>query len=163
MSGRKSLPHLPAREEANRSVIQYLTVCVKNRRKLLDQVDVAAVLIDSWKSANHWLVGRYVIMPDHLHLFCAPAVQPVAPLANWVRFWKSASTRNWPKGDAKPIWQKDFFDRQLRHGESYGQKWRYLVENPVKAGLVKNWEEWPYQGELNELQWHEPADSKREG
>ena len=73
--------------------------------------------------------------------------------------WNSGglTTRCWPRAGDKPIWQKDFFDRQLRSGESYHQKWLYIVENPVKPGLVARWEDWPYQGELNVLQWHEPA------
>jgi hypothetical protein len=66
-------------------------------------------------------------------------------------------TRHWPGPVEKPIWQKDFFDRQLRGGESYHQKWLYVMENPVTAGLASHWEDWPYQGELNVLQWHEPA------
>jgi hypothetical protein len=43
----------------------------------------------------------------------------------------------------------------LRHGESYHQKWLYLWENPIKDGLMKKPEDWPYQGELNILPWHD--------
>jgi len=55
--------------------------------------DIVALLLDCWRKANHWLVGRYVIMPDHLHLFCAPAKLPVTPLKQWVRFWRAEATR----------------------------------------------------------------------
>jgi len=65
--------------------------------------------------------------------------------------------RCWPHPEEKPIWQKDFFDRQLRSSESYREKWFYELENPTKAKLVARWEDWPFQGELNVLQWHEPA------
>ena len=41
-----------------------------------------------------------------------------------------------------------FFDHLLRSEESYAQKWDYVRENPVRAGLVKNVEDWPYAGEL---------------
>ncbi len=99
------------------------------------------------------MVGRYILMPDHVHLFCAPAKWLVTPLKNWLQFWRSEATQRWPFPDEKPIWQKDFFDRQLRSGESYHQKWLYLWENPIKEGLIKNPEEWLYQGELNVLSW----------
>jgi len=46
------------------------------------------------------------------------------------------ATRRWPHPAEKPVWQRDFFDRQLRNGESYHQKWLYLWENPIKDGLV---------------------------
>ena len=35
-----------------------------------------------------------------------------------------------------------------RSDESYSQKWNYVRENPVRAGLVKSVEDWPYQGEI---------------
>ncbi|HWN95445.1 MAG TPA: hypothetical protein VNT99_10465 [Methylomirabilota bacterium] len=66
-------------------------------------------------------------------------------------------TRNWPREDEKPIWQKDFFDRQLRSGESYSQKWLYIWENPLVAEFCSRPDNWPWQGELNVLQWHEPV------
>lgn len=37
------------------------------------------------------------------------------------------------------------FDRLLRSAESLHDKWLYLQENPVRAGLVKDWRDWPYQ------------------
>jgi putative transposase len=153
--GRQSLPHLTSLEFPNQTIIQYVTVSVAKRRQLLARPEIAQLLVDSWRQADHWLVGRYVVMPDHVHLFCSPARLPVTPLRNWMSFWRNLATRKWPNADEKPIWQKDFFDRQLRSGESYHQKWLYVWENPIKNGLVKNPEDWPFQGELNVLQWHE--------
>jgi len=55
----------------------------------------------------------------------------------------------------QPSWLvgRDFWDTQLRKGENYDEKWQYVLENPVRAGLVKHSEDWPYQGELNVLEW----------
>jgi hypothetical protein len=50
-------------------------------------------------------------------------------------------------GIPSPHWQKGFFDHLLRSDESYSQKWEYVRENPVRAGLARSWEEWPYRGE----------------
>jgi REP element-mobilizing transposase RayT len=154
--GRHRLPHLAPLEFPNQSTIIFLTVCVEKRRPLLARPEIVALLLDCWRQADHWLVGRWVILPDHLHLFCAPATFPEAPLTNWARFWRSQATRQWPHRGETPIWQRDFFDRRLRNGESYQQKWLYLWENPIKAGLVAKPEDWPYQGELNVLPWHDP-------
>ena len=41
-----------------------------------------------------------------------------------------------------PVWQRHFWDTQLRRSESYDQKWQYVVENPVRAGLVARSEDW---------------------
>lgn len=50
-----------------------------------------------------------------------------------------------------PYWQERFFDHVMRSRESYEQKWLYVRDNPVRAGLVGNWSDWPYQGEINPL------------
>jgi len=41
----------------------------------------------------------------------------------------------------------------LRRGQSYDEKWDYVVDNPLRAGLVERAQDWPYQGELNVLSW----------
>lgn len=50
----------------------------------------------------------------------------------------------------------DCWDTQLRAGESYDAKWEYVRQNGVRHGLATAANEWPYQGELNILQWHDP-------
>ena len=47
-----------------------------------------------------------------------------------------------------PIWQRGFFDHVLRNDESYGNKWNYVKDNPVRAGLVSDPEKSPYSGEI---------------
>jgi REP-associated tyrosine transposase len=39
----------------------------------------------------------------------------------------------------------------LRAGESYSEKWNYVRDNPVRAGLVSNADEWKYAGEIEKL------------
>ena len=155
--GRKRLPHHPPVERANQSIIIYVTQNVQGRRHLLATSEAHENLRSAWRQADHWLVGRYVIMPDHVHIFCAPVRVPRTPLKTWMEFWKSRVSAHWPRGDDKPIWQRDFFDRQLRLGESYTEKWRYIVQNPVKAELVSKPEDWPFQGEIDALVWHDEA------
>ena len=54
--------------------VYFVTACTRDRRSLLAQEAAAAVLRREWASASArhgWLIGRYVIMPDHVHFFCA--------------------------------------------------------------------------------------------
>ena len=53
--------------------------------------------------------------------------------------WKSVSSRRIAATLAiePPIWQSDYFDRYLRSSESYSDKWQYVEQNPVRAGLVE--------------------------
>ena len=93
-------------------------------------------------------------MPDHIHLFCAPNRYPEEPLRSWVAYWKSIVARDFPSDYKKGVWQRDFWDRQLRSGESYSEKWAYTAANPVRANLCKQTNQWPHAGELNKLMWH---------
>jgi len=152
-AGRKHPAHMPATERHNEPVIIFLTVCSKDRKPIFASADVTRTIINAWSEAKSWLVGRYVLMPDHIHLFCAPGTLPPEPLKQWVRYWKNLASKNWPRPNEHPIWQRDFWDTQLRRHENYDEKWEYVLENPVRAGLVSRFEEWPFHGELNVLHW----------
>jgi REP element-mobilizing transposase RayT len=152
-TGRKHPIHQPVYESHNRSVIIFVTVCTKDRKPILADDTAHQTLVEAWQVATSWLVGRYVIMPDHVHLFCAPAELHPLPLLKWVSYWKSHAARHWPRAADAPVWQRHFWDTQLRRGENYSAKWEYFSQNPVRAELVQSGEEWPFQGELNELRW----------
>ncbi|RXK56112.1 hypothetical protein ESB00_09635 [Oleiharenicola lentus] len=146
--------HLPPRIQGNRSTIIFLTVCTKGRRPCLANPELHQCLVTAWSDATHWQVGRYVIMPDHIHLFCAPGQFSPTPLGSWIRFWKTAVSKS-IKASAGTLWQADHWDTQLRQHESNDAKWEYVRQNPVRAGLANHPDEWPFQGELNLLRWHD--------
>jgi putative transposase len=141
----------------------FLTVCTKDRNPWLANPVVHELLRAVWTDARAWLVGRYVLMPDHIHLFCAPNEDGSAgaspsqeehslpPLDNWVRYWKSQFTKRGQ--NAQRRWQPDHWDTRLKHEESYDAKWNYVRNNPVRAGLVVHPEDWSYNGELHVLRW----------
>ena len=151
--GRKHPVHWPVVETFNTPVIIFLTAVTRNRKPILANDEAHAAIVSAWREAKRWLVGRYILMPDHVHLFCAPNTQLPEPLLTWTAFWKSQSARTWPNPQNQPVWQRHFWDTQLRRGESYDEKWEYVLANPVRAGLVSRVEDWPFQGELNELRW----------
>jgi putative transposase len=149
---RKHPIHLSPLEAHNRSLIVFVTICTAKRRKVLAAPSPHDAIVAAWRAAQAWLTGRYVIMPDHIHVFCAPNGLDAPSLERWVRYWKSLVTKTL-SAKSETIWQRDHWDRQLRSGESYGEKWEYVRNNPVRHGYVSNADDWPYQGELNELRW----------
>ncbi|MBK7978132.1 MAG: transposase [Deltaproteobacteria bacterium] len=130
----------------------FVTTCTRDRRPILANEPAHGLLREGWSLARTWRVGRYVIMPDHIHLFCAPA-DPNVSLSHWVRFWKSHVSRRWPDPSEQPIWQPSCWDTQLRRRESYDAKWEYARMNPVRRGLVADPERWPYAGAIDVLAW----------
>ena len=101
-------------------------------------------------------VGRYVIMPDHLHFFLR--FNADITLGRWVAGLKrrlsdalvkqGINSAQIPGCKLRGHWQPGFFDHLLRTDESYAEKWAYVWKNPVRAGLVRSPEQWPYQGEI---------------
>ena len=127
----------------------FVTFCTYERRKLhaLDAVHAEFVAFALQANSQHSIaVGRYVIMPDHVHLFVRGPDD--FQLGSWVGRLKQALAKHIALAAAAPIWQRGFFDHVLRSDESYSQKWNYVRENSVRAGLVKNANDWRYSGEI---------------
>lgn len=144
----RHLPHLvPFAAEP----LVFFTVVVQDRHAMLNNERAHAVLRDIWERSaecNGWFVGDYILMPDHVHLF-ARASRTADPMRGWVRMWKSVSARR--IATAGSLWQRDYFDRFLRHGDDYTEKWSYVESNPVRASLVARPEDWPYRGRIHRL------------
>jgi len=148
------LPHV---QPFAKSPLYFFTACTEQRRPLLACESSFALITEIWRnSAMHdgWLVGRFVLMPDHVHFFAMPAPDAL-PRASWHKLWKSVSSRRIAEAlrIPPPIWQADTFDHILRNPGSYGEKWNYVRENPVRQGLVTRTEDWPWQGEINMLRF----------
>ena len=148
---RKRPVHPPPVERHHRSIILFVTVCTHQRRKILSNEKVHAALLQAWNEADHWHVGRYVIMPDHLHLFCSPARHDAVNVSKWAVYWKRLVSQQC--NELQPMWQRDCWDTQLRPNDSYREKWEYVCNNPVRAGLVNGLDEWPFQGVVHHLVW----------
>ncbi len=138
-----------------RKPVYFVTMCVESRRRILDRVPVAHLVTEALFDASRihgWAIGRFVIMPDHIHFFCT-AVTDAKGLSAFIRDWRRWTARRIAEeaGISPPIWQREFFDHVLRSPRSYEAKWRYVRENPVRAGLVIAPNDWPYQGECEAL------------
>ena len=127
--------------------IYYVTTCTRNRKSVRTNDEAARILVEEWRAAHmrhSWAVGRYVIMPDHVHFFCRGETGAKA-LSDFVGNWKSWTSRAInalcrPRSApaATTLWQREFFDYVLRSNECYAEKWDYVPDNPVHAGLVQS-------------------------
>ena len=138
-----------------RDPIYFVTTCTYHRKAILACEEVAAILTKEWQLAHDrhgWAIGRYVIMPDHVHFFCAPELD-AKKLPMFAGLWKEWTSKCIKRELhlASPVWQEEFFDHILRSSESYSEKWNYVRDNPVRAGLVANADDWPWQGQIEEL------------
>lgn len=138
-----------------RDPIYFVTACTHCRRALLVNAKVHSAFEEfAADGPNHgaW-IGRYILMPDHFHAFVALHDFELG-LSIWMKSLKNALSKGLRvMNEPSPHWQKGFFDHVMRSGESYSEKWDYVRENPVRAGLVKDAAEWPYQGEPFDLEF----------
>jgi putative transposase len=133
----------------------FVTCCTAGRRRILANTRGYIAFVDYANRGvdRHVAVGRYVIMPDHIHLFVAGGAD--FDLGMWVRGLKrfvaaaatggradqdsaaqtAAATTRRPISSASGsslaagVWQRGFFDHLIRNSESYHQKWEYIREN----------------------------------
>lgn len=122
----------------------------------LRQEDVAALvqqtLLESY--ATFYRLWSFVIMPNHLHLFLKP--KPEFTIASITKRLKGRTARevNRLQRTGKPFWQDESFDHWCRDQAEFSRIVRYIENNPVKAGLAKRPDEWP---------WSSAAERKRRG
>lgn len=92
---------------------------------------------------ERYRLKAYSIMPNHVHVLFEMGTVPMAKV---VQSWKGASARaaNLVLGRSGAFWQQDYWDTFMRDVEHEERTVRYIRNNPVKAGLVSEWTEWPW-------------------
>ena len=78
-----------------------------------------------------------LLMPDHLHGLIG--IDGRDSLSRLIQDYKRITRKL-----AGVQWQRNFFDHRLRHGESLAEKFAYICQNPVRAGLISTEQDWPY-------------------
>src|SRR5262249_34139320 len=139
-------PRIPVWLRWEQRVIYFVTICVANREPVLANERAFRAFKTAVAKLQHWTVLAAVVMPDHLHVIVLPGTRG-AKLGNF-----SAALKRSIRRDLKTAWnwQPGCFDRLLRSDESLHEKWLYVQDNPVHAGLVKHSSDWPYRIGLDE-------------
>jgi REP-associated tyrosine transposase len=129
--------------------LYFVTFNTHRRKRLLANSKVLRRFIEFAQTGEERgiAVGRFVIMPDHIHFFVSNNSE--TDLSQWVRLLKRHLSQ--AIATSPPHWQKGFFDNLIRNSESYDEKWNYVYLNPVRAGLVLEPDDWPWQGEIELL------------
>ncbi|MBI2421961.1 MAG: transposase [Candidatus Hydrogenedentes bacterium] len=124
----------------------------RNDIDYLVRPEVAALCTEALRNRHQrgiWLMDEYVLMPNHIHLLFQLRARELRPTME--------SLKRWTTQHARPIlrlrgslWQQEWFDHWSRSNEQDERIRMYIRNNPVKAGLVKDYREWPYGS------WNDP-------
>jgi len=118
-----------------------LTTVVDGRRRVFEDEGNAELVIDALRHVERSGRSRslaWVVMPDHVHWLMELRR---GTLATCMNVFKSYSSR---KLGGRRLWQHGYYDHAVRNDESLERQARYIVENPLRAGLAEKLGEYPY-------------------
>ena len=108
----------------------------------LRQPAIAQIVVDALRhfDGQRYRMHAWCIMPNHVHLIVEPLPCHALPLL--LHSWKSftAKAANRILGRAGEFWQAEYYDHLIRGEDDYVHALRYLLDNPIKAGLAG----WPW-------------------
>ena len=148
---------MPASRRHEWAALLDITDELKRRTKLEDYLDrglgncelsdpkAASIVEENWLhlDGQDYRLLAWVVMPNHVHLLVEIWQTPMAEL---LQNWKGYTARriNRVLGRRGKLWQEDYWDRYIRDETHYRKVVHYIESNPVKAGLVKSPEQWPF-------------------
>ncbi|HLV86774.1 MAG TPA: transposase [Candidatus Sulfotelmatobacter sp.] len=142
---RRKLPHLQCDDKPH-----FITFCTEKRWIVPEKV--RELILDSCLHDNgtRYDLKVAVVMPDHVHLILTPltdnAGMEVWSLGKIMGAIKGASAHRINKalGRKGRVRQTESFDHVLRVSENLDAKIDYVMQNPVRYGLVRNWRDYPW-------------------
>ena len=126
----------------------FVTFCTRDRRRVFfDEVIVGMTMLEFRQAADReeFEILAYCVMPDHSHLL----VEGATDWSDFRRFVKSAKQQSgaaYALRHGAPLWQEGYYERVLRRDEDVRDIARYILWNPVRAGLVRTPAEYPHIG-----------------
>ena len=126
------------------------TLCLKGDAQAFISHEIINIFTDILTSAitkEGCIVPVYCFMPDHQHLIIkgmcgsSDVWETVVRYKQKTGFWMSVN-----KPGMK--WQKDFYDHIIRRESDIVTQVRYILDNPVRKGLVSSWHEYPFKGSI---------------
>jgi len=143
LPGNAALRHGRFSEEGR---VYLVTTVAWNRAPLFRDLATARAVSRILHSPKTWRKSTclaWVLMPDHWHGLVR--LEEDGDLSKAVAKMKSLVTKSLrAAGRDSPVWQRAFHDRALRQDEDLRAMARYVVANPVRAGLVSRVGDYPY-------------------
>ena len=125
---------------AGKNYIYHITTRTHAREPLFNNFDIGRIVvkqINHEEKKGHVKTLAFVVMPDHLHwLFQTITDRPISIAVNNLKSF-SARQINQQRNQTGQVWQKGFHDRSLRREEDVVVTARYIIANPLRAGIAR--------------------------
>ncbi len=129
-------------------LVWHLTVGTRGRQPVLVDPWMAETIVESItfqcaKAKADLLI--YCVMPEHVHVVIS--IGEEGDLISILHDFKSFTTNRWRKRTGQDnLWQESFYDHGVRRSERMDDLIAYVIKNPVDAGLVPDWQDYPWIG-----------------
>jgi REP element-mobilizing transposase RayT len=145
---RRNLPHLQRDFKPH-----FITFVTKRRWVLPDWAREVALSSCCHDHRKRYELYAAVVMPEHVHVILTPLIDErrhqIFSLIEIMRGIKGASGRKIGQRIARSgaVWQEESFEPVLRSSEGLDAKVEYVLQNPVRRGLVEDWRQyrWAWQ------------------
>ena len=130
----------------------FITICTAQKREYFIDEEMNSKIIKCLreeKERSGFSVFVYCLMPDHLHLLISPPGDGVNVSEFVGRFKGKTTYLAWPFDVRGKLWQGRFYDHVVRKKEDMKRIAEYILNNPVRQGIVKKWEDYKYCGLLD--------------
>lgn len=127
-----------------------ITICIEGRKEIFVKDEVCNTVLRFLREElqKEKIINRaYIFMPDHIHLVLE-GTEKESNILNAIKMFKQKSGF-WLKHNFNVIWQKSFYDHIHRKNSELKKHIKYIFENPVRKGLVKEFREYKYLGSLD--------------
>ena len=125
-----------------------VTICTDRRARFFTATERVEPVKQQMVRTAHdfdFAVIAYCFMPDHLHLLIE-GTSDASDFRAFMHAFKQRSSFSWKRDRATALWERSYFEHVLRDEEDTTRSARYIVGNPVRAGLVQNAADYSYSG-----------------
>jgi putative transposase len=125
-----------------------LTICTLNRMTVFKDPAVVDLVLDQFQriaSGEGIAILVYCVMPDHVHLL-VEGQEDNADLKTFVKRAKQHSGFCFKENYGKRLWQAGYYEHVLREPENTSEVMAYVVNNPVRKGIVDQPADYPHWG-----------------
>jgi REP element-mobilizing transposase RayT len=127
-----------------------VTICTTLRPPIFRDLALGAECVQqlfSLQAEHDVTVYAYCLMPDHVHLLLR--ISAGTSLEDIIGSWKSLCFRTWrARGGRRSFWQRGYYERALRRGDDLRNAALYILDNPVRAGMVTDHRLYPLCGSM---------------
>ncbi len=97
-----------------------------------------------WHEEKRFKLVALTVMPNHVHIILYKIQRPLFRILQTIKTYTAKQANEILSQHGQHFWHRETYDHLIRDRGEFGNQVRYVVRNPVEAGLVRDWERWDF-------------------